>query len=423
MNGLFLKVVNMSISAGWLILAVLILRPVLRKAPRRVNVLLWGIVAVRLICPVFIESPLSLIPSTETIPADIEMDASPAIDSGIDAVNRVINPVISDSFTPNPTASANPLQIWIALASVLWAAGMAALLLYTVVSCLILRRRVDTAVLHGNNIFLSENVSAPFVFGIARPKIYLPFKLDLQNMEYVIAHEQAHIRRKDHWWKQIGFLLLTVYWFHPLIWLAYGLFCRDIELACDERVIRELGCEQRADYVQALVACSVNRRRTAACPLAFGEVGVKTRVKAVMRYRKPDGRMIGLAAAACGAVAVCFLTDPGQVRTAGGQRTSLEQYRSDYLGDASNTAAVAESLPYPAGYGYSHIELQTAEQPYGLDIYLDGSRDVDGAAFQECGDLAFDLIGNLGVVSFWREGDLQPMVSFERDGTAAFQDE
>lgn len=310
MNELFLKIINMSISASWLVLAVLILRLVLKKAPKWVNVLLWGIVAVRLICPFSLESTLSLIPSAETIPVNIETDAAPAIDSGINAVNNVINPVISASFTPNPAASANPLQIWISLAASLWITGMAVLLLYTIISYRRLHRKVETAVLYKDNIFQSENVASPFVLGIIKPKIYLPFKLYGQNMEHVVAHEQAHIQHKDHWWKPLGFLLLTLHCFNPLMWIAYALLCRDIELACDEKVIKKLDNEQRADYTQALVACSINRRMIAACPLAFGEVGVKDRVKSVMNYRKPAFWIIAAAAVSCIVVAVCFLTNP-----------------------------------------------------------------------------------------------------------------
>ena len=311
MNELFLKIINMSISASWLILAVLILRLVLKKAPKWVNVLLWGIVAVRLICPLSFESALSLIPSSETIPLDIEMAAKPTIDSGVPAINSVVNPVLS-SFAPpqHVLTSANPLQIWIPILNIIWLIGVGALLLYTAVSYWRLCRKVDTAVRYKGNIFQSENVSSPFVLGIIKPRIYLPFNMNGQDLEHVVAHEQAHIRRKDHWWKPLGFLLLTIHWFNPLMWLAYVLLCRDIEFACDEKVIKELGNEQRADYTQALVVCSVNRRMIAACPLAFGEGGVKDRVKSVMNYKKPAFWIIILAVIACVIVAVCFLTNP-----------------------------------------------------------------------------------------------------------------
>ena len=312
MNELFLKIINMSISASWLVLAVLILRFVLKKAPKWINVLLWGIVAIRLICPFSFESPLSLIPSAETIPLNIGMDSTPTINSGISAINNAVNPIISQSNTPMAGASINPLQITIGIYEYIWIFGMIALALYTAISYWRLHRKVDTAVRYKDNIFQSENVSSPFVFGIIKPRIYLPFKMNGQDLEHVVAHEHAHIRRKDHWWKPFGFLLLTIHWFNPLMWMAYVLLCRDIELACDEKVIKELGNEQRGDYTQALVACSVNRRMIAACPLAFGEVSVKERVKSVMNYKKPAFWVIIISVIVCVGVAVCFLTNPKQ---------------------------------------------------------------------------------------------------------------
>lgn len=310
MSTLFLKIINMSISASWLVLAVLLLRVVLKKAPKWVNVLLWGIVAVRLAFPFSIESALSLIPSAETISPGIMMDNVPSVQTGVPAINNVINPIIGSSLAPAPGDSANPLQIWIPILSIVWVAGVAGLLLYTLVSYWRLRRKVGEAVILRDNIFQSEYVASPFVLGVFRPRIYLPYNMDGQNLSHVVAHEQAHIRRGDHWWKPLGFLLLTIYWFDPLLWLAYVLLCRDIELACDEKVIQELSHEQRADYTQALVVCSVGRRTIAACPLAFGEVGVKERVKSVMNYKKPAFWVVVLAVIACVVVAVCFLTDP-----------------------------------------------------------------------------------------------------------------
>ena len=312
MNELFLKIINMSISASWLVLAVLILRFVLKKAPKWINVLLWGIVAIRLICPFSFESTLSLIPSAETIPLNIGMDTTPTINSGISAINNAVNPIISQSNTPMAGASVNLLQITIGIYEYIWIFGMIALALYTAISYWRLRRKVDTAVRYKDNIFQSENVSFPFVLGIIKPRIYLPFKMNGQYLEYVVAHEQAHICRKDHWWKPLGFLLLMIHWFNPLMWLAYVLLCRDIELACDEKVIKELGNEQRGDYTQALVACSVNRRMIGACPLAFGEVSVKERVKSVMNYKKPAFWVIIISVIVCVGVAVCFLTNPKQ---------------------------------------------------------------------------------------------------------------
>ena len=324
MSELFLEIVNRSIAASWIVIAVLILRFCLKEAPKWVNVLLWGIVAVRLIFPFSIESALSLIPSAETVSPSIMMETAPSVQTGVPALDQVINPVIDHSLSPAPGASANPLQIWISVMAAVWLAGAAALLLYSAISYWRLRRRVREAVILRDNIYQSENAGSPFVLGIIQPKIYLPYSVDSGALAYVIAHEQAHIRRGDHWWKPLGFLLLTVHWFNPLLWLSYILLSRDIELACDEKVIREMGSEQRADYTQALVSCSVSRRSIAACPLAFGEVGVKTRVKSVMNYKKPAFWIILASALICAAAAVCFLTNPKteQIPPSGGDNVS-----------------------------------------------------------------------------------------------------
>ena len=315
MSELFLEIVNRSIAASWIVIAVLILRFCLKEAPKWVNVLLWGIVAVRLIFPFSIESALSLIPSAETVNPSIMMETAPSVQTGVPALDQVINPVIDHSLSPAPGASANPLQIWIPVLTVIWLLGVAALFLYSAVSYRRLRRRVCEAVILRDNIYQSENVCSPFVLGIIRPKIYLPYHMDKREMDHVIAHEQTHIRRRDHWWKPLGFLLLTVHWFNPLLWLGYILLCRDIELACDEKVIREMGSEQRADYTQALVSCSVSRRSIAACPLAFGEVGIKERVKSVMNYKKPAFWIVLASVVVCAVAAVCFLTDPKTERS------------------------------------------------------------------------------------------------------------
>ena len=310
MSEVFLKILNMSISASWLILAVFVIRFFLRKAPKWVNVLLWGIVAVRLLCPFSLESTLSMIPNAETIPMDIAMDQTPTIHTGSSIIDNAVNPMLVGSNTPAPGASINPLQITIAIYANIWFLGVLVMAIYTAVSYFRLHRRVATAIPMGNGIYRSENVASPFVLGIVSPRIYLPAGMEEPDLSHVIAHERAHIQRKDHWWKPLGFFLLTLHWFNPLMWLAYSLLCRDIELACDEKVIEKLTGNQKADYSQALLSCAVNRRSIAACPLAFGEVGVKERVKNVLNYKKPAFWIVLIAVVSCIAVAVCFLTDP-----------------------------------------------------------------------------------------------------------------
>ena len=310
MSAFFLKIVNMSISAGWIVLSVLVLRLLLKKAPKWINVVLWGIVAVRLICPFSIESALSLIPSAETVSPEIMTAQTPQIHSGVSLINSAVNPVIEQSFAPQELVSINPLQIWIPVFAILWLIGIAVMLIYTAASYWCLKRRVRTAVQLRDNIFQSEAVVSPFVLGLVKPKIYLPFQIQTADMDLVIAHEEAHIKRLDHWWKPVGFLLLTLHWFNPLMWLGYVLLCRDIELACDEKVIEKLDISDRADYSQALLNCSVNRRMIAACPLAFGENNIKKRIKSVLNYKKPAFWIIVIAIVACIVTAVCFLTNP-----------------------------------------------------------------------------------------------------------------
>ncbi len=310
MSKLFLNIINMSISAGWAVLAVLLLRIILKKAPKWITLLLWGIVAVRLICPFSFESILSLLPSGETVSPNIMTAENPTIHTGISSLNSTVNPIISETLAPNPAESVNPLQIIVPVLTAVWLIGIAALLIYTAVSYIRLRKKVATAVLLRDNIYQSENVGSPFVLGIIKPKIYLPFNIKENDTVGVLAHEKAHIKRGDHLIKPFGFLLLSLHWFNPLLWLGYILLCRDIELACDQRVIKQLSVEERADYMDTLLGLSITRRSIAACPLAFGEVGVKQRVKGVLSYKKPAFWIIIISVILCICLAFCFLTDP-----------------------------------------------------------------------------------------------------------------
>ena len=311
MSGIFLKLLNLSISASWLVLVVLALRLVLKRAPKWVNVLLWGMVALRLMLPFSIESALSLIPSAETLsPEVVRFDPAPTITSGVEFIDNAVNPSLSESFAAAPLASVNPLYVWTYLAGWVWLIGLAAMLAYALVSYLRLRRRVRASIPLRENIYVCDEVPSPFILGIVHPRIYLPSALDETQRGSVLSHERAHLARRDHWWKPLGYALLAVYWFNPLLWLAYTLLCRDIELACDERVLRGMDAGQVKDYSSALLACSVPRRMLAACPLAFGEVGVGARVQNALRYKKPAFWVVAASVAVCVVVAVCFLTNP-----------------------------------------------------------------------------------------------------------------
>lgn len=314
MDDVFLKLVNLSISASWLILAVLVLRFVLKKAPKWVMPLLWGVVALRLVCLFSIESALSLIPSAETIPREIVTETREPVLYEQATLDIVTNPTLPSAAEVPVGVSRQQAQVDFNIYSVLWLAGMAALLVHALVSAGKLKRKLATAILLRDNIYESEFVDSPFVFGVVKPNIYLPMHMDEGTAAYVIAHEHAHLARRDHWWKVLGYLVLALHWFNPLVWVAYILFCRDIELACDEKVVKGLDGAARADYSQALLSCAAPGRAVAACPLAFGEGNIKMRVKSALHYKKPAFWVAAVAVLAVVIVAVCFLTNPKSER-------------------------------------------------------------------------------------------------------------
>ena len=311
MAAVFLKLLNLSISASWLVLAVLVLRLVSKRSPKWMNVLLWGIVALRLMLPFSIESALSLIPSAETLsPEVVQFDPAPTITSGVSVIDNAVNPSLSGRFAAAPLASVNPLYVWTYLAGWVWLIGLGAMLLYALASYLRLRRRVSVSLPIQDHIYLCDAISSPFILGVVKPRIYLPSTLDEIQQQNVLAHEHAHLARHDHWWKPLGFALLAVYWFNPVLWLAYALLCRDIELACDERVIRTMDESAVKTYSTVLLACSMPRKAVITCPLAFGEIGVKERVQNALHYKKPAFWVVAASVAVCVVVAVCFLTNP-----------------------------------------------------------------------------------------------------------------
>lgn len=307
MSVVFLKLFNMSITAGWLILFVLLFRVVLKKTPSWTKCLLWGFVGLRLVLPFSIESILSLVPSVETIPqSNMLSTVPPEIDSGFATINQAINPVITETYNEY----GNQFPSIISAFSVIWLVGLAIMFTYGIISYSTLYIKVRASIIHKENVYLCDNIDSPFILGIIKPKIYMPSGFLDEQMEYIIAHEKAHLKRKDHWWKPIGFALLSVYWFNPLIWLAYVLLCRDIELACDEKVIKDMENADMKGYSETLLNCSSTHRRVLVCPLAFGEISVKGRVKAMLNYKKPAFWVVAVAVTSCVIVAICFLTNP-----------------------------------------------------------------------------------------------------------------
>ncbi len=305
----FLWLLNQGAAASWLILATVLLRAVFKQAPKSFRCALWALVGLRLVLPPGLASRWSLLPSAQLVSSDMLYAASPMVDTGVSPLNALVNPVLSRALAADGLTSANPAQIWSFIACCVYLAGLAALLVWAAVSCLLLRRKTAQAVCLRENVYLCDRVAAPFIFGVLRPRIYLPSDLSEADADLVLAHERAHLRRGDHLAKPAGFALLALYWFHPLVWLSYALFCRDIELACDEAVLRNMDAAYRKSYANALIRCSAPRS-AGGCPLFFGEVGVKARVKAALDCKAPAAWLSALALAVCALMAVCFLTSP-----------------------------------------------------------------------------------------------------------------
>lgn len=322
MENVFLQILNNAITVSILILVIMLVRVLCRKMPKWITCLLWILVAAKLMMPFSVESIFSLVPTSEPIPAGIAMESNPHISSGIENVDNLINPALQQHFTPDKTASANPLQVWMYVGTVVWLAGTAALFLYALAAYVAIKWKVRASVRTEKNIYECDDIADPFILGILRPRIYLPSGLDEETKKYVLKHETAHLGRKDYLWKPFGFLVLSVYWFQPLCWAAYILMCGDIEYACDEKVIKGETESARADYCKALLACSMPRKMLAACPIAFGENGVKGRVKNMMNYKKPTFWISSISIVIVVIVAVCFATSP-KGKEADNEKTTL----------------------------------------------------------------------------------------------------
>lgn len=385
MEKVFVEILNMGLTATWVVFAVLAVRALCHKAPRSLTVCLWALVGLRLVCPFLTESILSLIPSAEIVSPDILLAEQPKIHTGVWVLNSTVNPYLSEHLTPTLGDSANPMQIVAFIASVVWIIGMAVMFVYSLGAYLWLRHKVKVSLCYRENIYFCDSIATPFVFGVIKPRIYVPSGMDESRLESVIAHETAHLKRKDHWWKTIAFFLLSVYWFHPLLWISYLLFSKDMERACDERVVRELEPEARKNYAEALVACSLQKRMMLACPLAFGEVGVKNRVKSVLNYKKPAVWIVAVTVVAGVAVAICFLTNPvSESKKPDGYTDSSLRYGTDeeglyvfiwQLAEGSYSCCVKEKTKE----GYTNEELWSMQS-----IGLEGARlVVDGSGYSK----------------------------------------
>ena len=373
MENILIKVINMSVTAGWVVLALVAVRLIFRKLPKRALCALWGIVGLRLVLPYSLKSVLSLIPSTQTVTANNA--GSPVINSGFTAFNTVVNPIIStQTAVGEPIAAQTPWDRFLAAAPYLWLCGAALMLAWALIGYLRVRRGVRESIPAEKGVYLCDRLPSPFILGVFRPRIYLPAHLPEDRREFILTHEKTHVRRRDQLWKPLGYLLLSVYWFNPLLWVAYILLCRDIEAACDERVIRDYSDRERALYSQTLLDFSAPGRIVSACPVAFGETGVKERVKSVLSYKKPTIWIIAAAVVLSLVLAVVFLTDPKKK----GAPKNAEEAAGEYI--------VTVSSPKPLGSGASFTLSEDGTFRFSLGVAI---------SFMPSGDYTIDRDGTL----------------------------
>lgn len=379
MDTVFLKLLNMSITASWLIFAVLILRFLLRKAPKWISCLLWGLVAIRLIFPFSIESVFSLIPNTE--PISNRIISGSFSQTGTEIMPVTLSVTESAELEEHPldavSAPSNQGNRLFHLLGIIWLTGTCLLILYSVISYYRLLWCTDISIPIRDNVLKCDTIDTPFILGLFRPRIYLPSGMEDTQMEYVIAHERAHIRRLDHWWKPLGFLILSVYWFRPLCWISYILFCRDIELACDEQVIKSMDLKSKKSYAEALLSCSIKQRLITACPLAFGEIGVKERIRSVLNYKRPAFWIIWISVLACIVVSVCFLTNPSSNDSASSGETGYVMPGINVPSEVLEAAERYVETEYNRiqgtlqDYNYSNWRIEHLDYSYTYDN-LDG---------------------------------------------------
>ena len=379
MTDVFLYLANMSITASFLIAAILVLRLLLKKVPKNLFLWLWALAGLRLALPISLESALSLIPKSQPIPPDIAMSPAPAVTIGIPVIDNTVNPVIANNFTPTPVASANPLQIILPILAALWFTGVIAMLLYALISCLRLSRHVSASIHLEKNLYLCDGIPSPFILGIRKPKIYLPSDMNPEHQAYVLRHEYAHLRHHDHWWKPLAFLLLSIYWFNPLVWAGYILFCRDLETACDERAVGNMTEAQRKAYSYALLACAAPKKTISVCPLAFGESSVKSRIRNVLRFKKATVWVTALVVLIAAVTAICFLTNPQE-------ETAPEEPEAPTQAQAETTPEAPET-PIQVPQETSSLPSERGTTPYpDLDDLT--FEDLDGDYSYEYGDLS-----------------------------------
>lgn len=417
MGELFMKILNMSITGSYVILFVIILRLLLKRAPKIFSYALWSVVLFRLICPLSFESVISLIPSSQNpIPKGTLYSGISKI--GIPEINTSVN-VPKDAIEK----SVNSIDTLLFVVSIVWIIGVLALVMYSIVSFLKLRNGLKYAMHLEKNIYESENITTPFVLGIIKPKIYLPNGLSKSEKTYILKHEENHIKRFDYILKPFAFFVLCVHWFNPLVWIAFVLMSKDMEMSCDESVLKEMGSSIKKEYSSSLLSLSVGSKRFNGTPLAFVENSVKTRIKNVLNYKRPAFWIIILLIALVVLTGIALISNPKQGKEESLAKQALK-YKTEYIGDASKVGNIIYLFTLPEIIKYDHFEIHTTEEPYSVTVYLKTSAkeksEVESILpkfYEKNALIMFALVGNAGYINFnlsYGEGE-KHVVTYNRD--------
>lgn len=428
LQNLFINIVNMSLTGTYVILFILLIRFPLKKVPKIFSYILWVIVLFRLICPYSFSTTFSFLKSisflnskTKPIPINIGLLGQPSVDVGINKVNNVINSVLPSA---TPYASTNPMQIILFSISLVWIIGVLILIIYSITSYITLKKKIYSSILVCDNVFECENIQTPFVLGILTPKIYLPTGLDENEKTYILKHEQTHIKRLDHLVKAFAFFVLCIHWFNPFVWLSFIIMSRDLEMSCDEKVIKELGNEIKREYSTSLLKMAVSRRLVSGSPLAFGESNVKNRVKNVLKYKKFSFWVAVAVAILVIVIGIGLISNPKIEKSESVLKSkSYLNYRTEYIGDASKVGGIINILDFPEDVSYDHFELKTANKPYGINVYLktdkgmlDDAMVSDSVQYQKNSLIFFSLIGNVDKIIYnLSDGSKSNTIQFARD--------
>ncbi|WP_286680769.1 M56 family metallopeptidase [Tepidanaerobacter sp. EBM-49] len=424
MSKLFITVLNMSITASFAALIIIFARMLLRKSPKIFSYALWAVVWFRLICPVSFESALSLLPGQNLMFYNVDTLANPnALSEQYGAGGAVKQTLESTLTAVNTSSNANLIDTAVKIAAAVWILGIAIILCHSAISYLKLRNRISTATFYKDNIFETDQIHTPFVLGLMRPRIYIPTGLEQKELDYILKHEQIHIKRRDYVIKPIAFFTVVLHWFNPIVWISYFLMSKDMEMSCDEEVIRQSKEDIRVSYSRSLLSLSMKQSGLLA-PLAFGESNIKTRIKNILNYKKPALWAICPACILVVAISMALAANPSDKIEYLASAEKFLEYKTDYVGDASKVGNIISLLDFPENINYSYFELHTENVPYGITVHLNTDAKtrnkytgaINQTPFEKNAIIMFSLIGNVDYINFnLTDGQNDYLIQYTKD--------